>query len=55
MSEFFTSKNTNFQDLHCGGEPARVLTGGAPNVAGTTMEEKRVEFMENHDHIRKGF
>ena len=28
-------------DLHCGGEPARVLLSGGPTVKGSTVEEKR--------------
>lgn len=40
-------------DLHCGGEPARVLIGGAPDVQGQTMGEKREYFMKHHDNIRK--
>ena len=28
-------------DLHCGGEPARVLLSGCPTVKGSTVEEKR--------------
>jgi len=40
-------------DLHCGGEPARVLISGAPDVPGSTMKEKRTYFMEHHDDIRR--
>ena len=52
-------------DLHCGGEPARVLLSGCPTVKGSTVEEKRrlelIEswvnlldryFMENLDEVR---
>ena len=28
-------------DLHCGGEPARVLLSGCPPVRGSTPQEKR--------------
>ena len=40
-------------DLHCGGEPARILLSGCPEIPGNTMAEKRTEFMNNFDHIRK--
>ena len=40
-------------DSHCGGEPARILYENAPEVKGTSMEEKRNEFMKNHDHVRE--
>ena len=40
-------------DLHCGGEPARVLISGAPDVPGSTMKEKRTYFMNHHDDIRR--
>jgi len=40
-------------DCHCGGEPARVVTGGMPHVPGKTMYEKRQYIMDNLDHIRK--
>jgi len=40
-------------DLHCGGEPARILYENAPEVSGTSMEEKRNNFMKNHDHVRE--
>ena len=35
-------------DLHCGGEPARVLLSGCPTVKGSTVEEKRrLELIES--------
>ena len=41
-------------DLHCGGEPARVLVSSAPaGIAGVTMADKRRDLMENHDYLRK--
>jgi len=40
-------------DVHCGGEPARVLLSGCPHVQGRTVEEKRKFFMENLDHVRR--
>lgn len=40
-------------DCHAGGEPARVVVKGFPEVPGKTMNEKREYIMENLDHIRK--
>jgi len=40
-------------DLHCGGEPARVLVSGVPYIPGHTIMEKRKYFMDNLDNIRK--
>ena len=40
-------------DLHCGGEPARVLVSGAPSIPGNSMMEKRKYFMDNLDNIRQ--
>ena len=40
-------------DVHCGGEPARVLLSGCPRVEGGDMMEKRKFFMEKLDHVRR--
>ncbi len=40
-------------DLHCGGEPARILLNGCNNVDGETMAEKRQTIMTQFDFIRK--
>jgi len=40
-------------DLHCGGEPARIVLSGLPEIIGQDMAEKREFFMENLDHIRE--
>eukprot|EP00812_Abedinium_dasypus_P010207 NODE_383_length_1614_cov_103.636305.p1 GENE.NODE_383_length_1614_cov_103.636305~~NODE_383_length_1614_cov_103.636305.p1 ORF type:complete len:362 (+),score=92.63 NODE_383_length_1614_cov_103.636305:136-1221(+) len=40
-------------DLHCEGEPARVVIGGLPAIPGSTMVEKRSYCMEHLDHLRK--
>ena len=60
MSKFLTEnmygsgkKYFHCVDLHCGGEPARILLSGCPEIPGNTMAEKRTEFMNNFDHIRK--
>ncbi len=39
-------------DMHTGGEPLRVITGGIPEIPGKTILEKRKYFRENLDHIR---
>lgn len=40
-------------DSHTEGMPTRVVTGGVGVVAGDTMNEKRLNFIENLDHIRR--
>lgn len=44
----------NTIDMHAGGEPLRIITGGLPHIPGNTILEKRRYFQENLDHIRKG-
>jgi proline racemase len=39
-------------DLHCCGEPGRVITGGVLDVPGATMFEKMKYFARHHDDIR---
>ena len=41
-------------DLHTGGEPLRVFTGGLPEIKGKTILEKRRYFRDNYDYIRTG-
>jgi proline racemase len=41
-------------DMHTGGEPLRVITGGLPNVEGATVLEKRRYFREHYDFLRTG-
>ena len=51
---FGTSKKYfNCIDLHCGGEPARILISGCPVIPGTTMAEKRQKLMTTYDYIRQ--
>ena len=39
-------------DLHCGGEPARVVFGtDLPTLDGVSMAEKRDNFMRYHQHV----
>ena len=40
-------------DSHTEGMPTRVITGGVGVIPGETMAEKRLNFIKNHDHIRK--
>ncbi|MEP7034653.1 MAG: proline racemase family protein [Dermatophilaceae bacterium] len=39
-------------DSHTEGMPTRVITGGMGVIPGATMNDKRLYFMENLDHIR---
>jgi trans-L-3-hydroxyproline dehydratase len=41
-------------DLHTGGEPLRVYTGGLPEIKGNTILEMRRYFRDNLDYIRTG-
>jgi len=41
-------------DAHTCGNPVRLVTSGHPNLAGRTMSEKRQDFLENYDWIRRG-
>ena len=41
-------------DMHTGGEPLRVVTGGLPPIPGNTVLEKRRYFREHCDHLRTG-
>lgn len=40
-------------DSHTEGMPTRVVTGGIGVIPGTTMNERRLYFIKNLDHIRK--
>ena len=40
-------------DVHCGGEPARVLLSGCPRVEGADMLERRKYFMTELDQVRR--
>ena len=50
--EHWTRINTI--DMHTGGEPLRVITGGLPRIKGRTVLEKRRYFREHYDHLRRG-
>ena len=40
-------------DGHTCGNPVRLVTGGAPLLAGASMSARRQDFMANHDWIRR--
>ncbi len=40
-------------DGHTCGNPVRLVTGGGPLLEGASMSERRQDFLENHDWIRK--
>ncbi len=40
-------------EMHTGGEPLRVITGGFPELKGETILEKRQYCLQNHDDLRK--
>ncbi|MGL4438042.1 MAG: proline racemase family protein [Bosea sp. (in: a-proteobacteria)] len=42
-----------YDDLHTGGEPVRIVTGGYPTLRGTTILDKRREALDHHDHLRR--
>lgn len=43
----------NVIDMHTGGEPVRIVTGGYPPIPAGTILEKRAWVRENLDHLRK--
>lgn len=48
-------KNTFFCiDGHTAGNPVRLVAGGAPLVRGSSMAERRMDFLERFDWIRTG-
>ncbi|MGO4840526.1 proline racemase family protein, partial [Rhizobiaceae sp. 2RAB30] len=40
-------------DMHTGGEPVRIVTGGYPPVPAGTILEKRAYVRDNLDHLRR--
>lgn len=40
-------------DTHAAGEPLRIITGGLPEIQGTTMLERRRYMLEHLDYIRR--
>lgn len=47
------AKSLQVVDLHCEGEPARVVIGGLPRVPGATAYEMRRHMMSELDHYRR--
>jgi len=41
-------------DAHTCGNPVRLVTSGHPHLVGETMSEKRLDFIERYDWIRRG-
>lgn len=41
-------------DMHTGGEPLRIFSGGLPEIHGNSILEKRRYFHDHLDHIRRG-
>ena len=40
-------------DTHAGGEPLRIVTGGVPQMEGTTQQDKADYFSRNFDDVRR--
>ena len=40
-------------DAHTCGNPVRLVAGGGPRLKGNNMVEKRADFLQHHDWIRK--
>jgi trans-L-3-hydroxyproline dehydratase len=40
-------------DTHVAGEPLRIITGGLPEVKGSTILERRRYMLENLDYVRR--
>ena len=40
-------------DYHTGGEPFRIVISGYPELAGTSILERRRSALQEHDHLRK--
>lgn len=48
-----TSRLFSAVDSHTEGMPTRVVTGGIGMIPGATMNERRLYFVENLDHVRR--
>jgi trans-L-3-hydroxyproline dehydratase len=46
-------RHYGYTDLHTAGEPVRIITDGAPPLAGDTLLEKRRDAMNRHDIVRR--
>jgi len=47
------ARHYRYTDLHAAGEPVRIVTDGAPDLAGATLLEKRRDAMTRHDIVRR--
>lgn len=42
-----------YTDMHTAGEPVRIVTGGYPELTGTTILDKRRQARDTYDHLRR--
>jgi proline racemase len=49
----FRDQTIEVIDSHTGGEPTRVITAGFPDLAGSTLAEKRADLTANHFHLAR--
>ena len=47
------SRTLTIVDMHTAGEPVRIVTGGYPELTGTTILDKRREALAEHDALRR--
>ncbi|MDQ0392723.1 proline racemase family protein [Labrys monachus] len=48
-----TTRRLTVVDMHTAGEPVRIVTGGYPDLSGTTILDKRREARALHDELRR--
>lgn len=53
MVELLDPLKLTVTDMHTGGEPVRIVTGGYPKIEGKTILDKRAWVREHLDHLRK--
>ena len=51
---YFMKKTFFCIDAHTCGNPVRLVAAGGPALKGDNMSEKRLDFLQHHDWIRKG-
>src|ERR1700761_461902 len=47
------TRTLSIVDMHTAGEPVRIVTGGYPELTGTTILDKRREALAKHDELRR--
>jgi len=47
------TRTLSIVDMHTAGEPVRIVTGGYPELAGTTILDKRRQALADHDDLRR--